>query len=297
MLDEDIKGSEDIKEKMTFFKSTAIQCPVCNSQIYGEELRQGRSRINAGNLRDDLFRNYIPNEESGETFPFLYSVGVCNNPKCFFAAFWQDFKKIHKKNVEALSTTEAKNSRIDALNLLYKSAPDFTQKRNLLSGFASYLLALETYNKFRENDAPSIRQGICALRLAWLSRILHEHKYGDECKQLETIFYKKALFFYTQSLTKDSNGLEPLHVMTFLGPDIDKDYGYDGVVYIRAWLEFHYGDKRRVLERQNMLNTLRNSLSKVFGFGRSSKEKPSVLLNIARKTFEAVETEIASFEQ
>lgn len=294
MLDEDIKGSENIKENMTFFTSTAIPCPVCDFNIHTEELRQGRSRINAGDLREDLFRNYIPEKDAGEVFPFLYLVGVCGNSKCCFAAFWQDFKKIHKKNVEALSTAEAKNARIDTLNLLYKSVPDFTRKRNLLTGFAAYILALETYNKFRENDAPSIRQAICSLRLAWLSRILSEHQYGDECTHLEKIFYKKALFFYTQALAKDAHGLEPLHAMTFLGPDADKDYGYDGVVYIRAWLELHYGDKSRALERQNTLHALRNSLSKVFGFGRSSKEKPSVLLNIARKTFESVEEEIAT---
>ncbi len=291
MLDEDIKGSENISESMTFFMSKGMPCPVCNHDVYPEELRQGRSRINAGELRDDLFRNYIPDKDSGEVFPFLYSVGVCS--QCLFAGFWNDFKKIHKKNVAALATSEAKNDRINALGLLYKKIPDFTARKSLLNGFAAYVLALETYEKFRENDAPNIRQAICSLRLAWLARILLEHGYGEECKNFIKMFYKKALFFYTQAIQRDTSGYEPLHVVTFLGPDVDKDYGYDGVVYMRAWLELHYGDKTCALERQNMLNTLRNSLSKVFGFGRSSKEKPSVLLNTARKTFEAVEAEIA----
>ena len=145
---------------------------------------------------------------------------------------------------------------------------------------------------FQESDSPTIRQAICSLRLAWLSRLLEEHGYGDECQYLTKIFYKKARFFYGQVIEKDTKGLEPLSKIDFIGPDTDKDYGYDGVMYIKTWLEFHYGNKNDESERKSILTELRSNLSKVFGFGKSSKGKPSIMLNIARTTFESIEKEL-----
>ena len=41
-----------------------------------------------------------------------------------------------------------------------------------------------------------------------------------------------------------------------------------------------------------LLQKSKTNLSKVFGLGKASKEKPSALLGNARETFEAIEQEI-----
>lgn len=293
MLDENISGSEKIKDAVTFIKSDGVDCPVCQSPVHQEELRRSGGRMDARNLEEDLFRRYQPSEEFGEIFPLLYSVGVC--PKCHYAAFWSDFSKIGKKTQSNLRT-DAYANRMNAIKMLYAEVPDFTRKRSLLSGFAAYLLALETYELFGENDAPNIRQAICALRLAWIARLLQEHGYGDDCDKLKDMFYKKALFYYKRAIERDTRGQEPMSRMSPLGPDTDKDFGYEGVIYMQAWLELKYGSRHNLLEREESLSRARSNLSKIFGFGKSSREKPSVLLNTARLVFETIEQEIAALK-
>ena len=115
MLDEDIKGSEDIRDDISFILATPMQCPVCESDVYAEDLKRGRGRLNASELRDDLFRYYTGSEEFGEVFPLLYSIVVCNT--CYTATLLSDFEKISRKTISTLKTSEEKNKRIDALHM------------------------------------------------------------------------------------------------------------------------------------------------------------------------------------
>ncbi len=291
MLDEITKGQKpDIRDGNTFFSSKPIECPSCENEVYQESILSGKGRLDAGELREDLYRNYNVTEEFGNMYPFLYAVTTC--PKCLYTTFSKDFLVIHKRNKKTLFHSDMIHKRKKTLSFLFKKIPDFKQKKDIMSAFASYLLAMDTYNEIRSRDSPSIRMAICSLRSAWIAKILEEHKYGDFMKTLKDIFYRKSYFFYKRSLQYDTIGKESLGNIWSLGPDIDKDYGYEGVVYLLAWYVVKYESLNDPTQRRNELQKARTNLSKVFGFGKASREKPSILLSIARDVFDKTEKEM-----
>src|SRR6056297_877053 len=77
---------------LTFFSKKPITCPVCDEQIFREEMRTGRGRQIAGNLTRELRRNYEESQQYGEVFPLIYPVTVC--PNCHYATFDDDFLQL-----------------------------------------------------------------------------------------------------------------------------------------------------------------------------------------------------------
>jgi uncharacterized protein (DUF2225 family) len=75
--------------------------------------------------------------------------------------------------------------------------------------------------------------------------------------------------------------------MKTLGPDIDKDYGYDGVLYLNGLLDLLYGPREDKEKRIKDLTTAKRYVAKIFGMGRASKKKPSALLDQARNCMKA----------
>ena len=111
---------------LTFFSKTPINCPLCDTSFYREELRTGRGRLNAGNLTRELRRTYVPSQKYGEVFPLLYPITVC--PSCYYATFQADFLEISEQAVEKLRSTE--QERIGGANLIFENL-DFTAPRGL----------------------------------------------------------------------------------------------------------------------------------------------------------------------
>ncbi len=291
MIDISMKGKDDIREKESFFATSPFKCIVCGKENYKEEIRTGRGRLDAGVLNSDLHREFLPTKDFGMVIPFLYNAVTCNF--CYYSFFSFDYiKKLSKRTLEKITTDQAIEERQLLLAKLFQKIPDFSERRTMLSALASYQLVIASYNQFDQRNSPTIRLAIATLRSAWICKLLHRYKYGEEFDDLKKIFYRKASYFYSQSLVLQEKGTESLDNLPFYGPDSDKDYGFDGIVYINAWLRLYYGNELDTDQRKEDLLSVRSSLSKVFGFGKSSKEKPSVLLNQAKDTFDEVDKEL-----
>ncbi|MBP5752883.1 MAG: DUF2225 domain-containing protein, partial [Treponema sp.] len=78
------------------------------------------------------------------------------------------------------------------------------------------------------------------------------------------------------------------------GPDIDKNYGYDGVIYITGLLEYKYGQKKDLELRLKRLDEHKKAIARIFGLGKSSKEKPGPLLELAKSLYDKLGKELSS---
>ena len=77
-----------------------------------------------------------------------------------------------------------------------------------------------------------------------------------------------------------------------LGPDTDKNYGYDGVLYLQALLLYKYGYRDDPERRAKELERQKSTLAKMFGLGKTSKEKPGPLLDLARALYDNLKAEL-----
>jgi uncharacterized protein (DUF2225 family) len=82
----------DKKPKLSYWSKTKCICPVCQRPFEKEEMLTGSGRMNAGDLTDELHRNYIPSEKYGAVYPLIYAIGAC--PRCHVALLWKDFEDI-----------------------------------------------------------------------------------------------------------------------------------------------------------------------------------------------------------
>ena len=227
-----------IKPNISFFRKDELICPSCEKDIPQEDIRTGSGRLDAGELRNDLHRLYISTKEHGSVYPIIYGIYTCNN--CYYSLLKYDMGKLSQKSIENISTQDAVAERKESLKHLFKDIPDFSTNKTLVSAVAAYLLTVQTYNQCNVSDVPTIRMAICALRAAWLCGHIKDFCDDEFVDSLTSILYKKSLFLYNKAMDLALSGDEDL-LSTTLGPDIDKDYRYDGVVYIQAWLLFHYG--------------------------------------------------------
>jgi hypothetical protein len=76
--------------------------------------------------------------------------------------------------------------------------------------------------------------------------------------------------------------------MPHLGPDIDKNFGYDGVLYLAAYLEYSWGPKKDVEQRKKSLENAKRTVARIFGMGKASKDKPTAILDNARSLHETI---------
>ncbi|MFW5688086.1 MAG: DUF2225 domain-containing protein [Spirochaetota bacterium] len=272
---------------LTFFSKTPITCPVCESSFYREELRTGRGRLNAGDLTAELRRTYLPSQKFGEVFPLVYPVTVC--PSCYYATFQQDFAEIPPEAVEKIRTEEQR--RIKDTRLLFDSL-DFTAPRGLEEGCASYYLATACYEHFPAEMSPTFKKGLCCLRAAWVCNDLHRKRPNDNFDYLARVFYRKARFFYAYAVALEQTGKETLSGAANLGPDLDKNYGYDGVLYLTGLLEYKFGPKKDPDKRRTALERAKRTVARIFGMGKASKNKPAAILDNARDVYEEITKEL-----
>ncbi len=269
--------SDPAVSKVTFFQKNDTVCPICETPFKKEELRQGGGRQIAGPLGDDLRRYYEASKKFGEIYPLIYSVLTC--PRCYYSALASDFLTPDPKALEALRSEEEERKKF--VSPLFEGL-DFERPKTLLEGAASYLLCLMTYNHFSSSLSPTVKAAICALRAAWCFADLHKKYPSENWDYLEKVLYHKAKFYYTQTIDKEQSGEETVNASMFFGPDVDNNYGYDGVMYLTGWLEFHFGNRENEAARAESLATARRAIARLVGMGKSSKAKPSVLIDKAK---------------
>jgi uncharacterized protein (DUF2225 family) len=279
---------EDRELKVSFISKKDYNCPVCSEVFHKEELLTGGGRMIAGALTMELHRLFEPSAKYGEVYPLVYHAVVC--PACWFASQEADFSALpDAKKVDALKDKE----RRKADTRLIFSNVDFEQPRTLVEGAASQYLVLRCYDFYAKQTSPTIKQGLAAIRTAWLLDDLNKKLPGQHYDWLATLFRKKAEYFYFEALAREQNGKEPMSGLKFFGPDLDKNYSYEGMLYMCAYLRYKYGPSHNDEERKASLEDARRTIAKLFGMGRKSKDKPGAFLDLARKLYDAINQELA----
>jgi len=278
-------------KKTTFFSKKSLQCPVCETSFFREDLLSGGGRLIAGELTEELHRTYEPSKKFGELYPLVYTVLVC--PSCLYAAYPQDFSEIGEQFIEPLR--EQTDRRVESVSLAFKDL-DFTSFRGLKEGAASYFLAMMCYDLLDRHYSPTLKRALSALRAAWLLDALHHKAFNENYDYLSRLFYRKARFFYMQAIEMAQNGQEPLEAKVNFGPDLDKNYGYDGLLYIAGLLEYKYGPRKDREKRIKSLENAKRIVSKLFGTGKASKSKPSAILDKARELYDEMNKEIKQLQ-
>ena len=276
---------DDKERKVTFVSKEPIVCPVCETSFNREELFSGRGK--AGDLSDELHRTYIPMQAYGEVHPLVYDLTVC--PSCWYAAFKQDFAAVPAKIAAKLKDETA--ARVEAAQLVF-SPVDYNAPRGLMEGAASYYLAMRCYELLPKEFSPTIKQALSALRAAWLCGYLDRKQPGEGFDEAAAAFHVKARFLYRLAVELEQKGKEQLTTVKWLGPDTDKNYGFEGVLFLSATLELKYGPRSDEAKRTEALDAAKRTIAKMFGLGRKSKARPGPLVDKVRALYDALKAEL-----
>lgn len=272
---------------LTYFTKNAIECPVCGYRIFREEMRTGRGRQIAGRLTRELRREYEPSKQYGEVFPLIYPITVC--PSCLAAAEAGDFAAMTPEIADILS--DETDERAQYVESIFPSL-DFAAPRTLREGVAAYILATVCYEHFPRDVSPFFKQGRAQLRGAWLASDLHRQEPSENWDYLAAALHRKARYFYRRAMLGEQDGTQPLSGAGYLGPDTDKDYGFDGVLYIAALLELDWGPRDDAAARIANLTDAKKTVARIFGMGRASRNKPAAILNNARDVYDVIQREL-----
>lgn len=276
---------------ITFYSKDQTLCPICSAKFKREELMSGGGRMIAGKLTDELRRLYEPSAKFGEIFPLVYTMTVC--PKCHYSAFPQDFCVLDKESLNRIY--EHMEKRYEAVKEIFPTL-NYQKNRSLNEGAASYYLAMLCYEYVDPKFSPTIKQGLCSLRAAWLFSELGKKYPEENYTYISDAFYRKSLFFYRRAVELETSGQEMIANLKSFGPDVDKNYGFDGVLYLAALLELKFGSKSDPEKRKAHLAYHRRSLAKMFGLGKSTKNKPGPLLEHARNLYDSIVAELDTDE-
>ena len=278
---------EEREAKISFQSKEEYTCPACDAVFHREELLSGSGRLIAGSLTDELHRLYEPSARYGEVFPLLYQATVC--PKCWFASMDKDFSDVSIYTRETAFSD--KDRRIADTRLIFPDACFFSP-RDLVSGAASLYLVIRCCGYFPEEYSPTIKQAVASLRAGWLLEELDKKSPGEHYDWLAILFKKKAQYLYNEAIRREQCGKESLSGMKIFGPDTDKNYGYEGALYLSALLRYKYGFLDNPGCRAQSLEEAKRTIAKIFGVGKSSKNKPGPLLEHARSLYENITKEL-----
>ncbi len=276
------KKSPEKKAGISYWSKDKVTCPVCKKAFEREVMRSGNGRMIAGGLTEELHRIYEPSARFGRIYPLIYEIGVC--PNCYTAFFWNDFtEKITADDADKIfSHSDKRNKACEVIFPYY----NLKHERALYDGAAMYYLALMTYDDMGAYALPTMKKAIIALRLAWLTDEINKHCADHNFDLISRMFYNKALFFYQQAVINETNRLEKSSTLNNMGPDIDKNYGWGGVIYLCGLLEYKYGQQDDIQLRLKKLNESKTAIARIFGLGKSSKAKPGPLLEHARNLYD-----------
>jgi uncharacterized protein (DUF2225 family) len=277
---------EEKELKVSFLSKKEYACPVCRAKFRKEELLSGGGRLIAGPMTEELHRVYEPSVKYGEIFPLIYQATVC--PECWFATMDQDFMELTGEGLARAA--EDREGRVRDTKRIF-AALDFSSPRGLAEGAASQYLTMRCYGYFGKNFSPTIKQGLASLRAAWLFDDLDKKNPRQHYDWLAVLFRRKAQFLYNEAIRLEQSGKENLSAMKAFGPDTDKNYSYEGVLYLCAYLRYKFGPTEPE-QRQRSLEEARRTIAKIFGMGKSSRDKPGPLLDHARQIYDAINKEL-----
>jgi len=280
-------------KKISFRQKNPTVCPVCKNEFYREEMFTGSGRLIADKLTDELRRMYKESNKYGKVYPLIYVLTVC--PDCLYTAYQKDFSDVTPE--EAAKLKEMKPARQNALSKFFDQL-NFREDRDLALGAASYMLAVDCYNFRRKNVAPTFKMGVSSIRAAWLFADLAVDFPDKLYKKLSIFFYKKAYEFYLKILNLLQTGAEPADAAGHMGPDIDKNWGYEGILYVSAVLTVKYGTTEKdPTKRIANFNISKRYLSRLFGGGKSSKNTPTELLDKTRLLYDKINAMLEQWEK
>jgi uncharacterized protein (DUF2225 family) len=290
-----VLGKEKDKDaalKVSFFSKEVLTCPVCENTFHKEELLSGSGRLIAGSLTEELHRLYEASSRYGDLYPLAYNAVVC--PECLFAAMQDDFQ-----NLPIDSRSGAENDtgkRKDEIEDIFPHV-NFHESRDLISGAVSQYLVMRCYDYYPPAFSPTVKQGLAALRSSWLLEHMNEKYPGQHWDWLAVLFKRKARYFYQKALYSETEGTETLSALKIFGPDIDKNYGYEGFLYICGLLEYNYGEQSDPEKRKETIAETKRTLAKMFGLGKASKSKPGAMLEKARALYDAIAKDLNEFDE
>jgi len=280
-------AGDDRELKLSFMSKKEYPCPACGEIFNKEELLSGGGRLIAGGLTRELHRLYEPSAKYGPVYPLIYQIVVC--PECWFASMEADFPLLPEDKAD--DAFDDKGRRMtDALQIFPQT--DFTMPRGLMEGAASYYLALRCYDYYKKDVSPTIKGGLVSLRAAWLLDEMDKTMPGQHYDWLATLFRKKAEYMYNEALAREQGGIETLSGVKSFGPDTDKNYSYEGMLYLCAYLRYQYGPSQGPQERKATLESARRTIAKLFGMGKSSRDKPGAFLDLARDVYDSINKEL-----
>jgi uncharacterized protein (DUF2225 family) len=284
-------SSDDKELKVSFLSKKEYVCPACDASFHKEELLTGGGRLIAGILTDELHRLYEPSAKYGEVFPLVYQATVC--PECWFASMDADFSLLPPANRNQVKGDREK--RVADTQSIFSNI-DFHRPRDLVDGAASQYLVLRCYDFFKKEVSPTIKQGLASLRAAWLLDEVDKKMPDQHYDWLAVLFRKKAQYFYNEALAREQNGRENLSAMKNFGPDTDKNYSYEGMLYLCAYLRYKYGPSANREQRISSLEDARRTIAKMFGMGKSSKDRPGAFLEHAREIYDTINKELSEMD-
>lgn len=283
------KTSDKKKAAISYWSKEKCICPVCKKTFDREVMLSGNGRMIAGGLSDDLHRTFEPSARFGRIYPLIYEIGAC--PHCNTALLWGDFKELKNKEVidRLFEKREERKKKVSVVFPHY----NLSHERSLYDGVAMYYLAILTYSEVNSELLPTMKSAFLTLRLAWLTKELDQVCPDHNFDYISQVFYRKALFFYHQAIANETNRTEKCSTISNFGPDMDKNYGWDGVIYLCGLLEYKYGQKEDVQLRLKRLSESKTAIARIFGLGKSSKSKPGPLLEKSRDLYDLLSKEVS----
>lgn len=282
----------DEAKKISFRQKNSTICPICRNEFYREEMFTGGGRLIAEKITDELRRLYKESAKFGKIYPLAYTLNVC--PNCLYTSYPKDFNELAEDEISKLQ--EMRPARKNAVAKFFGEL-NFNDERNLILGAASYMLAVDCYNFRKKNVAPTFKKGVSSIRAAWLFSDLAEEYPDKPFKKLSLFFYKKSYEYYLKILDLLQSGGEPADAAGNMGPDTDRNWGYEGILYVSAVLTVKYGTTEKdISKRIENFNISKRYLSRLFGAGKSSKNTPTELLEKTRILFEKINSMLEQWE-
>lgn len=281
------------RPKVTYLAKEETICPVCENSFYRELMLSKGGRLQADAITDSLHRLYKPSKKFGEIYPLTYSVLTC--PRCLFSVLPGDFSNMNIENKDSIN--DKVNERIDFVKKIIGNSVDFLKYKTIESGAAGYALAVDCYDYFSRKSIPVIKQAICSIRTAYLFEELENKSPKQYFDYIAELYYKKALFFYKRAIELEQHKEQIIGDFKAFGPDIDKNYGYDSVIYLIGILTYKYGRKENKELRKKDLEEARLFLGKLFGLGKADYKKPKEILEKSKDFHKLISDEIKEIDE
>jgi uncharacterized protein (DUF2225 family) len=281
------------EKKISYRLKDATTCPICSFEFHREEMLTGGGRLIAGKLTDELRRLFEKNAKYGKVYPLAYMVVVC--PRCYYSAYPRDFSEITAAEIEKISATT--QARVNSVKKFFGEI-SFERNRDLVLGAASYLLAVDCYTFRSKQVAPTFKKAISSIRAAWLFSDLAGEMPERPYKKISDFFYQKAYQFYQDVLELVQSGAETMEAAGNIGPDYDKNWSYEGILYMNAVLTLKVGGQEPdIAKRIENFEKTKRYLSRLFGSGKSSKSKPGALIDMTRDLYDRMNQLLEQWKQ